>query len=61
MAIVLKQSKRKLPLRVKQLFQSADLGLLSITIPAFVAAEINFLMAKGRIDISLPDFTATHQ
>ncbi|GAB3542118.1 hypothetical protein GCM10027577_08790 [Spirosoma fluminis] len=55
MAIVLYLSKRKLPLRVKQLFQSADLGLMSITIPAFVAVEISFLAANGRIDVSLAD------
>lgn len=55
MAIVLYLSKRKLPLSVKELFQSADLGLTSILIPAFVAVEISFLSAKGRIDISLAD------
>ncbi|GAB3571572.1 hypothetical protein GCM10027578_30080 [Spirosoma luteolum] len=55
MTIVLYLSKRKLPLRVKQLFQSADLCLSSITIPAFVAVEISFLSAKGRIDMSLTD------
>lgn len=55
MAIVLYLSKRKLPLRVKQLFQSADLGLTLITIPAFVAVEVSFLAAKGRIDVSLAD------
>lgn len=55
MAIVLYLSKRKMPLRVKQIFQSADLGLTSITIPAFVAVEISFLSTKGRIDVSLAD------
>lgn len=55
MAIVLYLSKRKLPLRVKQLFQSADLGLSFIMIRAFVAVEISFLSAKGRIDVSLAD------
>ncbi|ADB40662.1 type II toxin-antitoxin system VapC family toxin [Spirosoma linguale] len=55
MAIVLYLSKRKMPLAIKQLFQSADLGLTSIIIPAFVAVEISFLFAKGRIDVSLVD------
>lgn len=53
MAIVLYLSKRKLPLGVKQLFQSADLGLMIITVPAFVAVEVSYLFAKGRIDVSL--------
>lgn len=53
MAIVLYLSKRKLPLPVKQLFQSADIGLTAITIPALVAVEVSYLSAKGRIDVSL--------
>lgn len=55
MAIVLYLSKRKLPLSVKQLFQSDDLSLTSITVPALVAVEVSYLSAKGRIDVSLAD------
>ena len=55
MAIVSYLSKRRLPPSVKQLFQSADVGLSSILIPAIVAVEVGYLSGKGRIDVSLVD------
>ena len=55
MAIVSYLSKRRLPPSVKQLFQSADIGLASILIPAIVAVEVSYLSGKGRIDVSLAD------
>lgn len=51
MAIVSYLSRRKLPLAVKQIFQSADFGLTSITVPALVAVEVGYLFTKKRIDI----------
>ncbi len=42
-----------MPSVVKQLFQSADLGLCQIIVPAIVAFEIGYLSEKGRIDTSL--------
>ena len=53
MAIVLYLSKRKMPSAVKQLFQSADLGLCQLVVPAIVAFEIGYLSEKGRIGTSL--------
>ena len=55
MAIVSYLSKRRLPPSVKQVFQSADVGLCTIFIPAIVAVEIGYLSEKGRIDVSLAD------
>jgi PIN domain nuclease of toxin-antitoxin system len=55
MAIVSYLAKRRLPPAVKQLFQSADVGLTTIYVPAIVAVEINYLSEKGRIDASLAD------
>ncbi|AQG80507.1 PIN domain-containing protein [Spirosoma montaniterrae] len=55
MAIVLYLSKRKMPLFIKQLFQSADLGLTQIVVPAMVVVEVGYLSAKGRVDVSLTD------
>lgn len=55
MAIVSYLSKRRLPPSVKQLFQSADLGLATLFIPAMVAVEVGYLSGKGRIDVSLAD------
>ena len=55
MAIVSYLSKRRLPPSVKGLFQSADVGLASILIPAIVAVEVGYLSGKGRIDVSLAD------
>ena len=55
MAIVSYLSKRRLPPSVKQVFQSADVGLCTIFIPAIVAVEISYLSEKGRIDVSLAD------
>lgn len=53
MAIVLCLSKRRLAPSVKQIFQSADIGLCTIAIPTIVAVEISYLSEKGRIDVSL--------
>jgi PIN domain nuclease of toxin-antitoxin system len=55
MAIVSYLGKRKLPVSVKSIFQSADLGALQILIPAIVLVEIGYLSEKGRIDISIDD------
>ncbi len=55
MAIVSYLSKRRLPPLVKQVFQSTDVGLCTIFIPAIVAVEVGYLSEKGRIDVSLAD------
>jgi predicted nucleic acid-binding protein len=47
--------KRKLPIAVKSIFQSADLGSVKIFIPAIVLVEIGYLSEKGRIDIGIND------
>ena len=39
----------------KQIFQSADVGLCTLFIPAIVVAKIGYLSEKGRINLSLAD------
>lgn len=53
MAIVIRLEKRKLPAKVKQLFEKAEHGEMEIYIPAIVFAELGYLSEKGKIDISL--------
>ena len=55
MAIVSYLGKRRLPVSVKSIFQSADLGTVKILIPAIVLVEIGYLSEKGRIDVSIKD------
>jgi predicted nucleic acid-binding protein len=55
MAIVSYLGKRKMPPSVKQIFQSADSGLVQIYIPSIVLVEIGYLSEKGRIDVGLND------
>ena len=55
MAIVSYLGKRRIPPSVKQIFQSADSGLVNICIPSIVFFEIGYLSEKGRIDVSLND------
>jgi predicted nucleic acid-binding protein len=55
MAIVSYLGKRKIPVSVKSIFQSADLGLAQILIPSIVLVEIGYLSEKGRIDIGIAD------
>lgn len=55
MALVLYLEKRRMSQSVKQIFQSADVGLCTLFIPAIVVAEIGYLSEKGRISLSLMD------
>lgn len=55
MALVSYLGKRRLPPGVKQIFQSTDIGLSSILIPAVVLLEIGYLSEKNRINVSLAD------
>ena len=55
MAIVSYLGKRRLPVSVKSIFQSADLGTVNIFIPSIVLVEIGYLSEKGRIDVSIND------
>lgn len=58
MAIVLYLEGRRIPQRVKEIFQKADLGEVIIYVPAMVIVEIAYLSEKGRIDTSLEALNA---
>jgi PIN domain nuclease of toxin-antitoxin system len=55
MAVVLHLEKRRLPQRVRSLFEDAEKGNRKLYIPAMVLAEIGYLSERGRIDVSLKD------
>jgi predicted nucleic acid-binding protein len=51
MAVVLHLENRKMPPKVKNLFQQADLGKVEMLIPSIVLAEIGYLSEKGKIQL----------
>lgn len=53
MALVLRLESRKLPPKVKRVFENAENGNTTIYIPAIVLAEIGYLSEKKRIDTTL--------
>lgn len=53
MSLILHLENRKSSQRVKQIFDSADLGKTTIYIPAVVFAEILYLAEKQRISLKL--------
>ena len=55
MALVLRLERRKLPNRIKEIFEQAEKGETEIYIPAIVLAEIGYLSEKKRIEITLND------
>ena len=55
MALVLHLENRRSSPAVKQIFNGADRGEVTIHIPAIVFAEILYLSEKGRISLSLSD------
>ncbi len=57
MAVVLWLERRRLPQRVKELFEEVEQGIRSLYIPAMVALEIGYLSERGRIEASLQVLT----
>ncbi|MBF0228745.1 MAG: PIN domain-containing protein [Desulfamplus sp.] len=53
MAIVLMLEQRKLPKRIRQIFEEAERGNTYLYIPAIALAEIGYLSQRNRIDINL--------
>ncbi len=53
MALILHLEHRKLPQKIKDIFQKAEKAKVSILIPTMVLAEIGYLFEKGRIETSL--------
>lgn len=53
MALVLRLEKRKLPRKVRDIFERAEAEELVIIIPAMVLAEVAYLSEKKRIDTNL--------
>jgi hypothetical protein len=52
MGVVLRIEKRRLSPLAKSIFESAELGKITIDIPALVFAEILYLSGKQRINLS---------
>jgi PIN domain nuclease of toxin-antitoxin system len=62
-AVVLRLDRRRLPHRVRTVFEEAEGGARNLYIPAMALAEIGYLSERGRIDSSLQDvntYCATH-
>ena len=53
MAFILRPESRKLPGKVKSLFEQAEQGKARIFVPAIVLAELAYLSERGRIDTDL--------
>jgi len=52
-AVILWLEKRKMPKKVKYLFENAEIGQIKIYIPSIVFAEIAYLSERKRIEINL--------
>jgi predicted nucleic acid-binding protein len=55
MGLILRIEKRKLPLKLRAIFDSVESGTSTIYIPSITFAEILYLSEKNRIGISLND------
>ncbi len=55
MAIVLRLEKRKLPKKVKEIFEKAENNQSEIIVPAMVFAERAYLSEKNRIETNLEE------
>jgi len=53
MALILYLEGRKLPIKVKSIFEKADRDEVHIHIPAMVLAELGYLSERGKIELSL--------
>jgi len=55
MAVILRLEKRRLPGSVKEIFEQAENGLLSLAVPAMSVAELAYLSERRRIEATLPE------
>lgn len=53
MGLVLRLEQRRLPQRIKQVFEAIEHGEGTLAIPAMMLAEIGYLSERRRIDTSL--------
>jgi predicted nucleic acid-binding protein len=53
MALILRLEGRKMPDKVKEIFNNAEKGQVEIMIPSIVFAELAYLSERERIDTSL--------
>lgn len=61
MAFILRPESRKLPGKVKSLFEQAEQGKARIFVPAIVLAELACLSERNRIDTNLSQVKAYFQ
>jgi predicted nucleic acid-binding protein len=55
MALILRLEKRKMPQRVKAIFEEVENDTTDLLIPAMVLAEIGYLSEKKKIDTNLKE------
>jgi len=63
MGLILRLERRRLPQRIKQIFETIEGGAGTLAIPAMVLAEIGYLSERGRIDTTLQEaltYSATY-
>jgi predicted nucleic acid-binding protein len=60
-AFILRLESRKLPDKVKDVFEQAEQGNAKIYVPAIALAELAYLSEKGRIDANLSQADAYFQ
>lgn len=53
MALILRLEKRRMPQRIREVFEEAENGEVTILIPAIVFAEIAYLSEKSKIETNL--------
>ncbi|MDF9795024.1 putative nucleic acid-binding protein [Catalinimonas alkaloidigena] len=55
MALILRLEERKMPKKVKHIFEQTENALAKIYIPSIVFSELAYLAEKGRIETSLKE------
>jgi len=53
MALVLRLERRKLGRKIKTIFEKAEMGRMSLFIPAMVLAEIGYLSERNKKNLEL--------
>lgn len=59
MALVLRLEKRKMPSKIKKIFEQAEARQVEVFLPPIVFAEIGYLSEKERIDTTLEELKDT--
>lgn len=55
MAVILRLEERRLPLKVREIFEKVENGRMSLAVPAMTVAELAYLSERRRVETTLPD------